>query len=115
MFESDVPIVLTSIQEEGECLMEQDRGCRPGDQISPTHSDESFFCVPCCGRSCIIVQEQNPSTQEPWSGPTAPSHFHLFLALKSALSGRQTKAVKNFLRSLGTDFYQDGFLKLILR
>ncbi|GBL55253.1 hypothetical protein AVEN_127256-1, partial [Araneus ventricosus] len=45
----------------------------------------------------------------------APSDFHLFPALKSALSGRQTgvKAVKNFLQSLGTDLYEDGFLKLI--
>ncbi|GBN70099.1 hypothetical protein AVEN_113574-1 [Araneus ventricosus] len=52
----------------------------------------------------------------------APSDFHLFLALKSALSGRHFRsheevrqAVKNVLYSLGTDFYQDGFLKLILR
>ncbi|GBN59967.1 hypothetical protein AVEN_103950-1 [Araneus ventricosus] len=51
-----------------------------------------------------------------------PSDFHLFRALKSALSGRHVRSneevqpsVKNFLRSLGTDFYQDGFLKLISR
>ncbi|GBL85584.1 hypothetical protein AVEN_116937-1 [Araneus ventricosus] len=43
-----------------------------------------------------------------------------FPSLKSALSGRRfrsneevRKTVKNFLRSLGTDFHQDGFLKLI--
>ncbi|GBM72388.1 hypothetical protein AVEN_96532-1 [Araneus ventricosus] len=48
--------------------------------------------------------------------------LHLFSAAKSTLSGRHFRsneelrqAVKNYLRSLGTDFYQDGFLKLISR
>ncbi|GBN08953.1 Histone-lysine N-methyltransferase SETMAR [Araneus ventricosus] len=52
----------------------------------------------------------------------APLDYHLFPALKSALSGGQfrsneemQKAMKNFLLSLGTDFYQDGFSKLISR
>ncbi|GBO38332.1 hypothetical protein AVEN_132764-1 [Araneus ventricosus] len=43
-----------------------------------------------------------------------------FPAAKSSLSGRHFRsneelrqAVKNYLRSLDTDFYQDGFLKLI--
>ncbi|GBO15879.1 Histone-lysine N-methyltransferase SETMAR [Araneus ventricosus] len=52
----------------------------------------------------------------------APSGFHLSPALKSVLSGRHFRSndevhqtVKNFLRSLGTDFYQDGFLKFISR
>ncbi|GBO37528.1 hypothetical protein AVEN_153559-1, partial [Araneus ventricosus] len=42
--------------------------------------------------------------------------------LKSALSGRHFRsneevkqAVKNFLRSLGTDLYKNGFLKLVSR
>ncbi|GBM35643.1 hypothetical protein AVEN_244527-1 [Araneus ventricosus] len=50
------------------------------------------------------------------------THLHLFPALKSALSGRHfqsneevQRAVKNFLRSLGTNFERDGFLKLISR
>ncbi|GBN14371.1 hypothetical protein AVEN_275146-1 [Araneus ventricosus] len=50
------------------------------------------------------------------------THLHLFPALKSALSGRHfrsneevRRAVKNFLRSPGTDFYWDGFFKLISR
>ncbi|GBL88204.1 hypothetical protein AVEN_117789-1 [Araneus ventricosus] len=50
------------------------------------------------------------------------THIHIFPALKSALWGRHFRgneemqqAVKNFLRSLGTDFYQEGFLKLISR
>ncbi|GBM48373.1 hypothetical protein AVEN_103559-1 [Araneus ventricosus] len=49
-------------------------------------------------------------------------HLHHFPALKSALSGRHFRsnedvrqAVTNFRPSLGTDFYQDGFLKLISR
>ncbi|GBN69607.1 hypothetical protein AVEN_25772-1 [Araneus ventricosus] len=46
----------------------------------------------------------------------------LFPALTSSLSGRHFRSneevrqtVRNFLRSLGTDFYQDGFLKLVSR
>ncbi|GBM10064.1 hypothetical protein AVEN_92897-1 [Araneus ventricosus] len=50
------------------------------------------------------------------------THLHLLPALTSLLSDvtseamkRCIQALKNFLRSLGTDFYQDGFLKLISR
>ncbi|GBM69491.1 hypothetical protein AVEN_227659-1 [Araneus ventricosus] len=50
------------------------------------------------------------------------THLHLFPILKSALSRSHfqsnedmRQAVKNFLRSLGNNFYQDGFLKLIPR
>ncbi|GBN86011.1 hypothetical protein AVEN_81513-1 [Araneus ventricosus] len=88
MFGSDVPIVLASMQEKGESLIEQDRGCRPGDPISPIPDDECVFCVPFCVGSCIIVREQNPSNQEPWSGPAAPSDFHFSPALMPGLSGR---------------------------
>ncbi|GBL60435.1 hypothetical protein AVEN_140135-1 [Araneus ventricosus] len=52
----------------------------------------------------------------------APSDFQPFLAFKSALSKcffrsneEVQQAVKNFRRSLGTDFYQIGFLKLVSR
>ncbi|GBO44659.1 hypothetical protein AVEN_128836-1 [Araneus ventricosus] len=55
-----------------------------------------------------------------YSPDLAPSDFLPFLALKSGLWGRHFRsnkevrmALKNFLVSLGTDFYQDGFLKLI--
>ncbi|GBN06927.1 Histone-lysine N-methyltransferase SETMAR [Araneus ventricosus] len=55
-----------------------------------------------------------------YSPDLTPSDFHLFPALKSALSGRHFRsnkevrqALRNFLLSLDTDFYQDGFLKLI--
>ncbi|GBL81440.1 hypothetical protein AVEN_182277-1 [Araneus ventricosus] len=85
VFGSDVSIVLTSMREKGESLMEEDRACRPSDPIFPIPGDE---CVPYCVGSCIIVQKQNPSTQDPISDPTAPSDFHLSHALKSALLGR---------------------------
>ncbi|GBO35369.1 hypothetical protein AVEN_226390-1 [Araneus ventricosus] len=41
-FGSDVPTVLTSLQQKGESLMGQDWGSRPGDPISPI----PVFCVP---------------------------------------------------------------------
>ncbi|GBN73516.1 hypothetical protein AVEN_63584-1, partial [Araneus ventricosus] len=49
-----------------------------------------------------------------YSPDPAPSDFHLFAGLKSALSGRQTGvgAVKNFLQSLGTDFLPGWFLEI---
>ncbi|GBM74879.1 hypothetical protein AVEN_212321-1 [Araneus ventricosus] len=77
MFESDVRIVLTSkgkIGAVGRVI-----------QCLPSEAKNVFICVPRCVVSCVIVEEQNPSTQEPWSGPTAPSDFHLFPAFKSAL------------------------------
>ncbi|GBL92161.1 hypothetical protein AVEN_91507-1 [Araneus ventricosus] len=50
------------------------------------------------------------------------THLHLSPSLRSELSRSHFRSneevrvvVKNFLRSLGTDFYQDGFLKLISR
>ncbi|GBO10365.1 hypothetical protein AVEN_109937-1 [Araneus ventricosus] len=50
------------------------------------------------------------------------TNLHLFLTLKSALSGHHFRSneevrlpVKNFLQSLGTDRYKDGFLKLVSR
>ncbi|GBM38409.1 hypothetical protein AVEN_260799-1 [Araneus ventricosus] len=53
---------------------------------------------------------------------SCPIILSSFPTLKSALSGRRFRsseevqqAMKNFLRSLGADFYQDGFLKLIPR
>ncbi|GBM10004.1 hypothetical protein AVEN_23992-1 [Araneus ventricosus] len=73
MLGSDIPIVLTLVQQKGESLMGQDRDCRSGEPISPIPGDECVLYVPCCVGSCIIIQEQNPSTQESWSGPTALS------------------------------------------
>ncbi|GBM52940.1 hypothetical protein AVEN_60131-1 [Araneus ventricosus] len=56
-----------------------------------------------------------------YSPELAPSDFHLFPEIKSAQSGRHFRSneevqrgVKNFfLRLLGTEFCQGGFLKLI--
>ncbi|GBO16500.1 hypothetical protein AVEN_173856-1 [Araneus ventricosus] len=58
-----------------------------------------------------------------YSPDLTPPDFHLFPELKSELSGRYYRSNEevrqalrnflNFLLSLGTDFYQDGFLKLI--
>ncbi|GBN58709.1 hypothetical protein AVEN_237245-1 [Araneus ventricosus] len=50
-FGSDVQIELTSMQEEGESLMGQDRVCRPGDSISPIQGDE---CVLWCPFLCRV-------------------------------------------------------------
>ncbi|GBO26131.1 hypothetical protein AVEN_153355-1, partial [Araneus ventricosus] len=58
-----------------------------------------------------------------YSQDLAPSDFLFFPEeLKSTLSGRHFRAnkevyqvLKNFLSSLATDFYQNSFLKLILR
>ncbi|GBM02461.1 hypothetical protein AVEN_76508-1 [Araneus ventricosus] len=108
--------------------MGQDRGCRPGDPISPIPGDECVLLCPLlCGvlhyrsiakpleaycHSCSLVTKVRPFR----------THIHLFPALKSALSGGHfrsneevRRAVKNFHRSLGIDSYQDGFLKLISR
>ncbi|GBO14652.1 hypothetical protein AVEN_97803-1 [Araneus ventricosus] len=50
------------------------------------------------------------------------THLHLSPELKSAPLGRHFRSneevrqdLKNFLRSLGTDFYKEGFSKLISR
>ncbi|GBL78837.1 hypothetical protein AVEN_48831-1 [Araneus ventricosus] len=51
-FGSDVPIVLTSLQEKGESLMWRDRGCRQGDPVSPIPVDE---CVHLCPLLCGVL------------------------------------------------------------
>ncbi|GBM96179.1 hypothetical protein AVEN_249982-1 [Araneus ventricosus] len=108
--------------------MGQDRDCRPGDRISPIPGDE---CVLLCPLLCGVLHYR-PRTKPLEAYCHACSlvismssfgiHLHPFPALKSALSGRHFRnneevrsAVKNLLRSLGNDFYQDGFLKLIYR
>ncbi|GBL79004.1 hypothetical protein AVEN_48962-1 [Araneus ventricosus] len=106
--------------------MGQGRGCRAGDTISPIPDHECVLLFPLLSG----VLQYRPRTIL----LKAYYHFlnlvmrvmffgiHLFPALKSALSDHYfrrnkevQKSVKNFLRSLGTDFYQDGFLKLISR
>ncbi|GBM00687.1 hypothetical protein AVEN_118031-1 [Araneus ventricosus] len=114
------------MQENSDSLMEKDLVCRPGDPIFRIPGDECVLLCPllcgvlhCCPRtkpletychSCSLLISVRPFG----------THFHLFPALKSVLSGRHFRsneeveqAAKNFHRSLGTDFYQDGVLKLI--
>ncbi|GBN02122.1 hypothetical protein AVEN_71633-1 [Araneus ventricosus] len=92
MFESDFPIVMTSMKEKVESLMRQDRDCRPGDPISPIQADECVLLCP----YCVIIQEQNLLTQEPWSGPTAPSDFYLFSCVE--VSSIRTSLSNLFIR-----------------
>ncbi|GBN31933.1 hypothetical protein AVEN_37918-1 [Araneus ventricosus] len=115
MLVSDVPLVLTSMQEKCESLMGQDRGCRPGGPISLIPGDE------CVLLSLLLwgVLHYCPRTKPLSSGPTAPSGIHLFSALKSALSGRHFRsneevqlAVENFLPSLGHRFSAGWFLEI---
>ncbi|GBM74875.1 hypothetical protein AVEN_212318-1 [Araneus ventricosus] len=53
MFESDVRIVLTSMQEKGESLIGQDRGCWPGNPMSTIRSEE---CVLLCPSLCGVLR-----------------------------------------------------------
>ncbi|GBL71557.1 hypothetical protein AVEN_79143-1 [Araneus ventricosus] len=100
--------------------MGKDRDCRSGDPISPIPGNECvLLCLFLCGGlhyhprtkpleaycySCSLVISPMG---------TFGTHLHLFPALKSALSGRHFRSneevrqgVKNFLRSLSTDFYR---------
>ncbi|GBM70038.1 hypothetical protein AVEN_174537-1 [Araneus ventricosus] len=100
LFGSDVPVVLTSMQEKDASLMGQDRGCRPVIQSLPSQARSVFFCAPCCVGSCIIVQEQDPSTQDPWSGPTAPSDFLFsYIEVNTIGTSLPNKLIKLALRT----------------
>ncbi|GBN34988.1 hypothetical protein AVEN_245618-1 [Araneus ventricosus] len=106
------------MQEKDESLREQDRVCRPTDPISPIPGDECVLLRPLlCG-----VLHYRPRTKplEAYchscslviSVRSFGTYLHLFPALKSTLSGRHfrcnevvQKIVKNFLRSLGIEFY----------
>ncbi|GBO07816.1 hypothetical protein AVEN_69884-1 [Araneus ventricosus] len=107
--------------------MLQDRDRRPGDPVSPIPGDE---CVLLCPLSGVLHYRPRTKPLDAYchsrslviSVRSFGIYLHLFPALKSALSGRHFRsneevlqAVKNFLRSLATNFYQDGFLKLISR
>ncbi|GBM93441.1 hypothetical protein AVEN_218623-1 [Araneus ventricosus] len=87
MLESDVPIVLTSKQEEGECLMLQDRGCRPGDPISPIPGDE---CLLLCLLLCCVLHYR-PSTKPLNSralvGPYSPIRLSPFSCIEVSTIG----------------------------
>ncbi|GBM51601.1 hypothetical protein AVEN_146254-1 [Araneus ventricosus] len=104
------------MQEKGESLMGQDRGCRKGDPISPIPCNERLSCPLLCWilhyrprtkpleaycHSCSLVITVRGSG----------THLHLFPAFKSSLSGRhfrrneELEQTVNFLCSMGTDFY----------
>ncbi|GBN16800.1 hypothetical protein AVEN_218463-1 [Araneus ventricosus] len=106
--------------------MLKDRDYRLSDPISSIPGEE---CVLLCPLLCGVLHHR-PRTKpleaycHSCSLVINVGSFgtHLLSALKSALSGRHFRsneevqqAVKNFLRSLGTEFYQDAFLKLTSR
>ncbi|GBM96642.1 hypothetical protein AVEN_200507-1 [Araneus ventricosus] len=92
MFRSDAPIVLTSMQGKVESLMGQDWGCRarPGlasrevlfldDNTIPHTARDTKEHIRCLGWKRLDHPAYSPDL--------APSDFHLFPALKSALLGR---------------------------
>ncbi|GBM43610.1 hypothetical protein AVEN_210551-1 [Araneus ventricosus] len=108
--------------------MGQDRGRMSCDPITPIPGDECVLLHPVlCGvfhyrPRTKALEDYCHSCSLVISVRCFGTHLHLFPAMKSAISRRHFRsneevqlAVKNFLRSLGTDFYQDGFLKLISR
>ncbi|GBM76213.1 hypothetical protein AVEN_86424-1 [Araneus ventricosus] len=122
-FGSEVPIVPTSVQEKGRSLMGQGRMI----QYLPSQLRMCSFVL-----LLLEIFHLRPRTKTldaycqsfslVISVRAFGTHLHFSPALKSELLGRHFRsneearqAVKNFLRSLGTDFYQAGFLKLISR
>ncbi|GBM06890.1 hypothetical protein AVEN_147832-1 [Araneus ventricosus] len=92
MFGSDVPIVLISTQEKGESLIRQDRDCRSrsgllsrgvlflDDNARPHTAKDTKEHI----RRLGCERLDNPA----YSPDLSKSDFHLFPALKSALSER---------------------------
>ncbi|GBM19948.1 hypothetical protein AVEN_164893-1 [Araneus ventricosus] len=108
------------MQERGESLMGQVRGCRLGDPISLILGNECLLLCPFLRPRTKPLTAYCHSCSPVISVRSLDTHFHLFPALKPALSGRHypsneevQQAVKNFLHSLDTDFYQEDFLKFI--
>ncbi|GBL95596.1 hypothetical protein AVEN_24807-1 [Araneus ventricosus] len=76
------------MQEKGENLMVQDLVCSSGDPISPIPGDE---CVLLCPLLCGVLHyrpKTKPINSRALVGTNDPSDFHLFPAMKSAISGR---------------------------
>ncbi|GBM70913.1 hypothetical protein AVEN_263587-1 [Araneus ventricosus] len=96
--------------------------------ISPIPGDE---CVLLCSLMCEILHYRSRtkfleayhySCKVVVSVRSFGTHLHLFLAIKSVPSVRHFRSneevrqdVKNFISTLDTDFYKDGFLKLSSR
>jgi histone-lysine N-methyltransferase SETMAR len=51
----------------------------------------------------------------PYSPDLAPSDFHFFPTLKRTLEGRRFTTNEDVARTQNTDFYQQGFFKLVKR
>ncbi|GBO14129.1 hypothetical protein AVEN_183374-1 [Araneus ventricosus] len=112
------------MQEKGESLLRQDWGCGLGDPIPPIPGSFVSLAVwgPSLSSKYNTTQAYCHSCSVVVSVRSFGSRRHLFPALKLALLGRHFRsneevhlAVKNYLRSLGIDFDQDGFTKLISR
>ncbi|GBN52523.1 hypothetical protein AVEN_235098-1 [Araneus ventricosus] len=64
----------------------------------------------------LVGQDRGCRPGDPIASIQGDECFLLYPLLRGFLHCRlRTKVVKNFLQSLGTDFYQDGCLKLISR
>ncbi|GBO43620.1 hypothetical protein AVEN_197492-1 [Araneus ventricosus] len=69
----------------------------------------------------LALSSKNPLNSRALVGPYNPIRLFLFSCIEVSTIGTfprvktGVKAAKNFLQSLGTDLYQDGFLKLISR
>ncbi|GBO41168.1 hypothetical protein AVEN_144238-1 [Araneus ventricosus] len=87
VFGSDVTIVLTSVREKGESLMEQDRGCRPSDPIFPIPGDE---CVLLCSLLCGILRYRSktePLNSRAHIGPYSPIRLSPFSCIEVSAIG----------------------------
>ncbi|GBM35347.1 hypothetical protein AVEN_90668-1 [Araneus ventricosus] len=110
------------MQEKRGSMMSQDRGSRQDIQSLPSQATNVCFCVGACIPRTKPLEAYFYSCSLVISVMSFGTRLHLFPALKSVLSGRHfqgneevQQAQKNFLRSLGTDFFQNGFFKLISR
>lgn len=74
-----------------------------------------------CGTSVSVIHEHLQTMYDEdhlaYSPDLHPSDFHLLSSLKSAFSGHHfqnnVESVQQFFALQGTEFYQNGFLKLI--
>jgi hypothetical protein len=73
-------------------------------------------------RSAILPHSVGSAWTTPLQSRPAPSDFHFFPSLKRTFEGRRftinedvEEAVRTFVRTQNTDFYQQGFFKLVKR
>ncbi|GBM20978.1 hypothetical protein AVEN_87940-1 [Araneus ventricosus] len=100
MFGSDVPIVLTSMQEKDENLIGQDQGCRPG---TPTSPIQGYECVLLCPLLCGVFHYRprtKPLNSRALNGPYNPISLSPFFSIE--------------VRTIGTSL-TNQIIKLALR